>query len=825
MTTVPSITLTKTSNTLHGIVCYEYVDIEVLDKLINSNLLKETFHNKVCQTIHSNEKEQLIKYKKLIRNGKSARVEYKRSKGNPFGRCNPVNGLGLFNIRRELRQTLAKRRYTDIDIKNAHPTMLYNIMDKNGYKTDRLKSYVENRQTWFDEITRVYECNEEAAKNLMIRYLYGGGFAGWKEQYKINADYEEIGTLSNFRNEVSAHQARIAEHNQSIVKVAEKIKEDSDIFDYNINGTTTSYFLQEYEVRILEQLYLYCKTNNLIPNDSVVLCADGLMIETDFYSDELLTIFENICLEKFGFDLKFVKKEMTQDYLSILDEHIQEVKDAEKDEESETKKKYRFATDDNHASSLLLNDFKDIIIPSNRSDGRLFMKVNNKWLDDESAITNYVLDYILKSNICQANKDNKYIPYAQSIKKAKNIYEALLIKIREVNKNIDIYMKFHNTTRDMICFEDGVLHFKKKQFYEWENIDFECFTTVILPYKYATYFKNPNREVIEQIKNDIFINLFGSKTNTALHFLSRAITGNIEDKNFATYLGNRDCGKGVLYECLKHAFGDYVAPFELNYLLYQRGGKDDGSSEISRKLYWTLDYEFTRIAISQETPSPEENKKVNSKMLKKLASGGDELIARRNYDRVDTTFKIDTTFMFMGNNSLTYDCNDVMEHNVEFSSVNQFKSAEEIQQMRDNGEDERLISSYKVRDNTIKTKCATCEWKCAVAYLIYENYKETPITIVVEKDAEIDEMSLRKQILTVFDIAGGNDCIICNDVYSALDGNDRKKIENELKSLGVIKKKSKKRDETRDKLCFFGISFKAAEVPDDEPSEEEKELH
>jgi hypothetical protein len=105
-------------------------------------------------------------------------------------------------------------------------------------------------------------------------------------------------------------------------------------------------------------------------------------------------------------------------------------------------------------------------------------------------------------------------------------------------------------------------------------------------------------------------------------------------------------------------------------------------------LYWLIDLQFVRLGISQETPAPDSGLKINGKMIKKLASGGDTHVAKRNYDRKDTHFKIDTTFLIMGNNKLEVDVKDTMEHCIEFNSVNQFKKKEEIERMKLNGEDE-----------------------------------------------------------------------------------------------------------------------------------------
>jgi hypothetical protein len=76
---------------------------------------------------------------------------------------------------------------------------------------------------------------------------------------------------------------------------------------------------------------------------------------------------------------------------------------------------------------------------------------------------------------------------------------------------------------------------------------------------------------IKEIKQVVFEPMFGEdKMLSMLHFLSRALAGHVEDKRFSTYLGNRNCGKGVLYDLLKCAFECYVDTFELGNLLYTR---------------------------------------------------------------------------------------------------------------------------------------------------------------------------------------------------------------------------------------------------------------
>ena len=135
---------------------------------------------------------------------------------------------------------------------------------------------------------------------------------------------------------------------------------------------------------------------------------------------------------------------------------------------------------------------------------------------------------------------------------------------------IDITGKLHFTTKGRLCFLDGVLDFKMKRFYLWDEVDFEYYSCVMINRKYGDYFNSPNLKLVNNIKDIIFKTLFGDDIDVGLKFLARGIAGHYEDKNIATHLGNRNCGKGVCYDALKFVFEDYVATFELGNILYNR---------------------------------------------------------------------------------------------------------------------------------------------------------------------------------------------------------------------------------------------------------------
>jgi hypothetical protein len=280
------LTLQKQFTPLNNIKLKEPINKEVLDKLINSNLLKTTFNNPTSKIFFENEKEQLIKFRKLINKDGYAEILYKTTKGMNFGRCNPEHGLGLYNLRRQIRQSLATNNFMDIDIENCHPVIYCQILQKNNIECNNLKLYVENREQLLKDVINAYKVERDDAKQLFISLLYGGGFKAWSDKLKLN-NAEPLEFLTNFKNELKINGDIIVNNNIDIVKEVKKRKEEQNKHDFNLNSSVVSYYLQEYERRILETIYNYCIEKGYIRNNIAVLCADGLMLEKQFYKIEL----------------------------------------------------------------------------------------------------------------------------------------------------------------------------------------------------------------------------------------------------------------------------------------------------------------------------------------------------------------------------------------------------------------------------------------------------------------------------------------------------------------------------------------------------------
>lgn len=478
-----------------------------------------------------------------------------------------------------------------------------------------------------------------------------------------------------------------------------------------------------------------------------------------------------------------------------------------------TKGKVRFATDDNVASDILFEELKDHFKAYKK---RLFYLDNYIWIDDADRINDIMLQYILESGIYLGfnEKTGNPIPYAQNVSKALKIRDALYSKIRVKNDDPELYEKFHDENiKGCLCFNDGVLNLKNKTFTLWADIPKNTiFTTTKINYDLGSIENIKNENVMADVKRRLFEPMFGDKMELALKFLARAMGGHNVDKTWATYMGNRNCGKGVLYDLLKSAFGNYVSTFELGNLTYNRKTAGAENVDCSKKLYWLLDLEFVRLAISQEVPSKSSGLVVNGKMLKKITGGGDEIVARRNYDRFDTHFKSDMTPFILGNEDLQCDTNDSNETRLEFSSVVQFKSAEEIKAMQDEGRNELEMKRYRLSDPNIKTTCSTDAWKFAMVGIIMESYTNDKVSII--KDIDTEENTLLGRLNEIFEFTyKETDIMQTKEVYSKIEEYDNKKIKEELKAMNIFDKKQTK-GELKMKWCFVGIKIKPPkEIP------------
>ena len=447
------------------------------------------------------------------------------------------------------------------------------------------------------------------------------------------------------------------------------------------------------------------------------------------------------------------------------------------------------ANNDHEAAEIVLRMLEGKLLYCNQH----YYKYDNVWICDKEKIQSALQTFIMGTKIFKPNGLLKEVLYWANFSAAEKLVKCVL---QRVSLNTTDYTKFHTTTKHRFCFLDGVLDFKTKRFYTWAEIDFEYFPVVQIPMMFGDF--EPSRSIMKEIMDKVLEPLFGDGLPMAMLYLSRSLAGCTEDKNFATYLGNRNCGKGVLFELLK-GFGDYVGAFPVKNILCERNGK---GAETARDLYWLMEFEFMRLAVSQEVPPEFTGMKLKTEAVKKICSGGDTQTARRNYDKRDTHFQVETSLFLMGNDPIQMD-GDVLEHHLFFESAIQFKNQAFIDRVREE-QGELATRKYRIADMTIKGKCASQAWRLAFIQLMLESFKDKTITVETE-------IVVSNPVINAFYedwiVTGEKDDVVLGAELEYLG----KKLKAELKLIGVEYKKCGIRGDLKNKWVYAGLKRKHKE--------------
>lgn len=313
---------------LDGLVCYDVINTEILDKIINSTLKEDSEE--------WNESNQLDKIRNRLRKD-MLKVIYKKSKKMTYGRVIPEANISLSMMRRQLRHSVCKWKvkevyeeyYYDIDIENCHYVIIQQLCNHNNLKCDNITKYITNRDETLKMMMDEWKIERADAKCFFILIIYGGSIekqmqilAKKYKSDKISSKSKSYKFLDKLKSELVAIQNIIVDMNPEIKYEVERNKILKDQHDYNPDSSTFSYFVQEYECRILECMYLYCKANKYIQNNIVSLCSDGFALPRKNVKDldELIKELERVVKEVTGFKIKLVNKPMDEDLLNELDD-------------------------------------------------------------------------------------------------------------------------------------------------------------------------------------------------------------------------------------------------------------------------------------------------------------------------------------------------------------------------------------------------------------------------------------------------------------------------------------------------------------------------
>jgi hypothetical protein len=557
---------------------YERVDFDVLDRLISADELQEDIR-------------KLLKMYLRKKDNKYIPVNYTYSnKLIDYGRLYAQHNLSLQYFKREIRHTLAKDYYIDVDMKNAGANIIYQYCRKYKIKCKKLREYVKDRENILLEIQDNHKINREESKDLMLRLLYLGS-------YKINdkTPKDKMDFLIDFRNEMKEIGNQVCDREKEIY---ESINKDSDR-EYKQSSTLSI------KCHMIENECLLAMYDFFINNDYKVgvLCFDGLMIEkdknlnklTDY--DELLIDCEKYVYNKTDYKIShYVKSD-----LECVSRLFQ----------IEGKDTFKFCN-----GILYIFDERDGLY-STQKQILFYYLIKNK--DKLIKITPVGKD---------RNKEESYGEESQLMKKVIPIIETETID----NEWID---REQNSSLGYLLFKNGIYNMKTGKFND--GFDKKIVFHARIPWEY----KEKDEKKMKKANELSFHQLF-DHPKQMIAAIARAIAGDVKAKKIYFCPGKTDSGKSTFIEMLESAFGQYVGIFNAETLAHT-SSKD--TKDEAAKLRWALLMRYCRILLSSEINM---KKTLDGNTIKKHSSGGDTLIGRYHQSN-ETKFKPHYTLFGMFN--------------------------------------------------------------------------------------------------------------------------------------------------------------------------------
>lgn len=317
--------LPSIASSLQNIVLREKISVLQLDQILDCGhpIVQAKFSDEIRQKLYpGGERLQFVRYRQNITNG-FASVKYVRS--GDYGRVLPQFSLGLHNIRREIRQTLASPDIVDIDQVMSHPYILEQKCQQNNINCEFLSEYIRDRARIVDKTMHHCQCSKQECKDGFIALINGG-----KARNQFGLLEKEIhpsAFIVNFERELRAIGQLICDQNPEIqMHVVERKTPPLDLSTQEgrdeLRRAVVANYLMELEQRSLEQMFLCYQRimssyfSNPFDYNIVSLCADGIMLPGQHLAmhPSLLEDMQNAVFTHLGFHVRLAVKPFTQKY-------------------------------------------------------------------------------------------------------------------------------------------------------------------------------------------------------------------------------------------------------------------------------------------------------------------------------------------------------------------------------------------------------------------------------------------------------------------------------------------------------------------------------
>jgi len=364
----------------------QHFDLQAMNKLWN-----------IKDTLDKTQVEYIDALYKKRKGGDQVKITYKHYNSKPgrlgFGRLNGSPGAAIL-FERNIRGALFSKYYHDIDMKNAHPTILRQKMESEGVPCPALADYVDNRDSVFAQLQADYNLDIEDSKTQFIKILYNSNPVS-----KYGKDCPPI--MVAIYNEVLLYThslMKLPEYRELLQSIKGSIAAKPNE-GKTVEGSFLSYILQTEERKIMIAMYEFLTRSG---HSVDCLCYDGVMVrkQNTVFPEELLRATEQYVTEQTGWNIHLVVKPW-----ECMDLSTVETPDAYQLMKAEFERSFCYFLTTNSIctmikrgdESVLLHLTKDNVITSfgniwklDKDDPRSFLK---KWFVDSQRrnVTNITL--------------------------------------------------------------------------------------------------------------------------------------------------------------------------------------------------------------------------------------------------------------------------------------------------------------------------------------------------------------------------------------------------------------------------------------------------
>ena len=525
-----------------------------------------------------------------------------------YGRLYAVELGSLERIERTVRHSLCANLYWDIDMVNAHPTILSQLAAKHGVDMKNLTYYVENREKVLAHMVREYNIKRGEAKEWVIQCIFGSKMT---ELQFLQRELKELADV------LSSVYAELYDNIQLLKKK-------------NRIGCFISYVAQTEECKCLRAMIDFFESRGRRVG---VLSYDGCMILKDAgepaFPEALLRECEAFILERTGFSLKLAVKHM------------------------------EISPDFNHGGGALYKSEVDDLYMTKKF---VLSMGDNLQLDSTEGVVVYDpstglwdnKDKTLRKAMCSANlvedTPEGVVNYSGYAYKQDQVVKILPSQLSET----DFVFRAMKRSIGKFLFTNGIYDVVTRTFKEGYDPSLYFCTRINRAFP-----KVRDEAKIARVNRLIFQDPFlESEQELGVYYkkvISRAVAGYFEDKTFIIGVGTPNSGKGVLTTALQQTFGEYIGDFQADSFKINKFGSQDAAKELS----WMQAFWKRRLGISNET-GPESV--YSGTRMKAASSGGDRITSRLNFQDEKAMVNMATLLML---------CNDIPKiHPIDTALIN-----------------------------------------------------------------------------------------------------------------------------------------------------------